>query len=66
MGSLPLDYAALMSDALLQQSKSSIADQITNHPERTLNSIALAFHTVRTLSFYTVYINVRIVHILYE
>ena len=50
-GSLPLDYSTLLSDATVQRLRSNIAEDIINHPERTLNSVALALHTVRTLLY---------------
>ena len=56
-GSLPLDYSTLLSDATLQHSSLNMAEEITSHPERTLNSIALALHTVsshdQSLKYYS-------------
>ncbi|XP_064405107.1 DNA helicase MCM8-like [Halichondria panicea] len=49
-GSLPLDYSTLLSDATVQRLRSNIAEDIINHPERTLNSVALALHTLLSRS----------------
>lgn len=44
--SLPVDAAAILQDSSLTAVLPDLSEQLRNQPERVLNTMALAFHTV--------------------
>lgn len=44
--SLPVDASVLLQDTTLALALPDLSDQLANHPESTLNAMALALHTV--------------------